>query len=73
VGATGKRLLASACRGPGRTEALPRRTGRGVGGILRHDLQYLAGGGPLSERLVALGLALGKLTLEIRYEPLGIG
>ena len=42
--------------------------GRGI-----DDLQYLGGRGLLSERLVALGSALGKLTLEIGYEPLGIG
>jgi hypothetical protein len=29
--------------------------------------------GPLVERLVALGSAFGKLTLQIGYEPLGIG
>ena len=40
--------------------------GRGV-----DDLQYLDGGGLLSERLVALGSALGKPTLEFGYEPLG--
>ena len=42
--------------------------GRGI-----DDLQYLGGRGLLSERLVALGSALGKLALQIGYEPLGGG
>src|SRR5262249_8934785 len=37
------------------------------------DLQDFGGGGLLSERPGSLGAALGKLTLEIGYEPLGIG
>ena len=42
--------------------------GRGV-----DDLQYLGGRGLLSERLVALRSAFGKLALQIGYALLGIG
>jgi hypothetical protein len=42
--------------------------GRGI-----DDLQHLSGRGLLLERLVALGSAFGKLTLQIGYELLGIG
>jgi len=42
--------------------------GRGV-----DDLQDLGSGGLLSERLVTLGSALGKLALQIGYELFGIG
>jgi hypothetical protein len=37
------------------------------------DLQYLRGRGLPMQRLVTLGFALGKLTLQIGYELLGIG
>jgi len=43
-------------------------TGRGI-----DDLQHLGGRGLLSERLVTLGFALGRLTSQIGYELLGIG
>ena len=42
--------------------------GRGI-----DDLQYLGGCGLLSERLVPLGFALGKLTFEIGDPLIGIG
>jgi len=37
------------------------------------DLQYLGGRGLPPQRLVTLGSAFGKLTLQIGYELLGIG
>jgi hypothetical protein len=42
--------------------------GRGI-----DDLQYLGGGGLLLERLVTLGSAFGKLSLQIGYELFAIG
>ena len=42
--------------------------GRGI-----DDLQHLGGRGLLLERLVTLGSAFGKLTMQIGYELLGIG
>jgi hypothetical protein len=42
--------------------------GRGV-----DDLQHLGARGLLLQRLVTLGFALGKLTLQIGYELLRIG
>jgi hypothetical protein len=46
----------------------PEVAGRAVDG-----LQHLGGRGLPLQRLVALGSALGKLALQIGYEPLGIG
>jgi hypothetical protein len=43
--------------------------GRGIG---IDDLQYLGRRGLSLQRLVTLGFALGKLTLQIGYELLGI-
>jgi len=37
------------------------------------DLQHLGHRRSLGQRLVALGFALGKLTMQIGYELLGIG
>jgi hypothetical protein len=51
-----------------RVEHRRKIAGRGV-----DDLQHLGGRSLLSERLVAVGSALGKLALQIGYEPLEIG
>ena len=44
-----------------------------IGGRAADDLQYVAGRGLVFDRLVALGSAFGKLTLQIGYELFTIG
>jgi hypothetical protein len=66
---------ASICRPAQRDRPFGDRSehrGKGAGRAV-DDLQYLRRRGLLSERIVTLGFALGKLTLQIGYGLLGIG
>ena len=64
-----KRRLAQPCRlFQHRVEYRRQIAGRGI-----DDLQYLSGCGLLLERLVTLGSAFGKLSLQIGYELFAIG
>jgi hypothetical protein len=44
-----------------------------IGGRAADDLEHVAGRGLVFERLVTLGSAFGKLTLQIGYELFGSG
>jgi hypothetical protein len=44
-----------------------------IGGTAADDVEHIARGGLVFDRLVALGSALGKLPLQIGYPLLGIG